>query len=84
MMTALLAGAVVGAGIYALVRIFVRPQPSVAVLVARIDSGRRSLTPTFTSELVPERASGGFLEPDRRPAGAGGGQPRLATAPAAQ
>jgi tight adherence protein C len=68
-MTALLAGAVVGVGCYAFVRVFVRPQPSVAVLVARIDSGRRSLSPNFTSELVPERASGGFLEPLRRRVG---------------
>ncbi len=69
MMTALFAGAVVGVGLYALVRVFVRPQPSVAVLVARIDSGRRSLTPNFTSELVPDRVSGGFLEPLRRRVG---------------
>lgn len=68
-MMALLAGAVVGAGVYALIRVFLRPRPSVAVQVARIDAGRRSLSPTATSELTPQRLSDGFLEPLRRRVG---------------
>jgi tight adherence protein C len=39
----LLAGAVVGAGLYALVRVFVRPRPGVGAMVARIDAGQRSM-----------------------------------------
>jgi tight adherence protein C len=69
MTLALLAGSFVGAGIYALVRVFLRPGPSVAVQVARLDAGRRSLHPTFTSEVVADRAAGGFLEPLRRRVG---------------
>jgi tight adherence protein C len=49
-MSALLAGAVVGIGVYALVRVFLRPTTSVAVAVARIDSGRRSMAAATASE----------------------------------
>ena len=42
MMMALLTGGLVGAGVYALVRVFLRPVPSVSVQVARLDAGRRS------------------------------------------
>lgn len=46
MLTAsVLAGAVAGAGLYALLRVFLRPRPGVAALVARIDGGTRSLRP---------------------------------------
>ncbi len=47
---ALLFGAVTGAGLYALLRVFLRPQPGVAALVARIDGGQRSMrTQTLTA-----------------------------------
>jgi tight adherence protein C len=64
--TALIAGGLVGLGVYALVRVFLRPQPSVAVLVARIDAGRRSMTPSITSQLTPVLAPTGWLERLRR------------------
>ena len=69
MTTALLAGGLVGLGVYALIRVFLRPQPSVAVLVARIDAGRRSATPTFASQLAPVQQADGFLERLRRRVG---------------
>jgi pilus assembly protein TadC len=55
-----LAGAVAGAGLYALLRVFLRPRPGVATLVARIDVGSRSLRPhTATAlELQSGLASG--------------------------
>ena len=39
----LLAGALAGAGLYALLRVFLRPQPGIVALVARIDGGQRSM-----------------------------------------
>ena len=60
MLTAsLLAGAVVGAGLYALLRVFVRPQPGVAALVARIDGGQRSLRPHTATALELQRGLAG-------------------------
>lgn len=53
MMAAMLAGAVVGLGLYLLARALVlRPEPGVDVLVARIDAGRRSMRPMTSSELA--------------------------------
>jgi tight adherence protein C len=46
-----LAGAVAGAGLYALLRVFLRPRPGVAILVARIDGGTRSLRPHTATAL---------------------------------
>ncbi len=46
----LLAGAFAGFGVYALLRVFMRPQPGVATLVARIDAGQRSLRSHTASE----------------------------------
>jgi Flp pilus assembly protein TadB len=60
---ALLAGAAVGLGAFLLVRVFVRPQPSVAVVVARLDAGRRAVAPP---PAEPSAAGDGFLEPLRR------------------
>jgi tight adherence protein C len=55
---ALLSGAAVGLGLYVLARAFVvRPQPGVDVLVARIDSGLRSMRPMTTTELTTPRQS---------------------------
>ena len=43
MIASLLFGALTGLGLYALVRVFLRPRPGVATLLARIDSGQRSM-----------------------------------------
>lgn len=60
MLTAsLLAGAVAGAGLYALLRVFVRPRPGVAALVARIDGGQRSLRPHTATDLEAQRGLAG-------------------------
>ena len=60
MLTAsLLAGAVAGAGLYALVRVFLRPRPGVAALVARIDGGQRSLRPHTATALELQRGLAG-------------------------
>lgn len=60
----LISGALFGAGLYALVRVFFRPRPGVASLVARIDSGQRSLR---THTVTAFEAQNGAL-----PAGAQG------------
>ncbi len=49
MLASLLSGALFGLGLYALVRVFLRPRPGVAALVARIDVGQRSLRPHTAS-----------------------------------
>ena len=43
MTLALLSGATAGLGLYVLLRLLLVPQPGVAVLVARIDAGRRTM-----------------------------------------
>ena len=48
---ALLAGAVFGLGLYALVRVYLRPRPGIAALVGRIDASRRSMTTYTTTGL---------------------------------
>jgi len=48
-LASLLSGALFGLGLYALVRVFLRPRPGVAALVARIDVGQRSLRPHTAS-----------------------------------
>ncbi len=53
----LLTGAVAGLGLYALVRVFVRPRPGIGALVARIDSGQRSMRTHTVSEA--ERPASG-------------------------
>jgi tight adherence protein C len=52
----LLSGAVLGLGVYALLRVFVRPRPGVATMLARIEGGHRSMT-THTATGF-ERSSG--------------------------
>lgn len=60
MLTAsLLAGALAGAGLYALLRVFLRPRPGVAALVSRIDSGSRSLRPHTATALELQRGFAG-------------------------
>lgn len=58
MTVALLCGALVGLGCYALIRVLLRPRPGVATLVRRIDSGAKSMsTHTITQLEAGERAS---------------------------
>ena len=60
MLTAsLLAGAVAGLGFYALLRVFLRPRPGVAALVARIDGGQRSLRPHTATALEVQQGLAG-------------------------
>ena len=44
MIAAMFFGAVTGLGLYALVRVFLRPKPGVAQTLARISRGQRSMT----------------------------------------
>ena len=53
---ALLCGAVIGLGIYALVRVWLRPKPGVAALVYRIDSGTKSMLTQTVTPLEMEQA----------------------------
>lgn len=59
MTASLLSGAVFGLGLYALLRVFLRPQPGVAALVSRIDVGQKSLRPhTATAREASAGATG--------------------------
>lgn len=51
MILALLSGAAVGVGIYALIRILMRPKTGVGTMLARINAGNRSMTTHTTTEL---------------------------------
>lgn len=53
MTAALLFGALLGLGVYALVRVFIRPRPGVATMLARIETGQRSMQ-TYT--VTPHEA----------------------------
>lgn len=53
MTLALLFGALAGLGLYALVRVWVRPRPGVAALVYRLDAGTKSM---LTQTLTPREA----------------------------
>lgn len=57
MIAALFYGAVVGLGVYALIRVWVRPRPGVTTLLNRIDSGQRSMTPHTVSDLEQSRGT---------------------------
>jgi Flp pilus assembly protein TadB len=61
MIEAMFFGAVTGLGLYALVRVFVRPKPGVAQTLSRINRGQRSMT---THTTMAYEAAGGAL--DRR------------------
>jgi len=60
MIPAMLSGALVGVGLYALVRVFVRPKPGVSQMLSRISRGQRSMTTHTTTAYE----SGGAV--DRR------------------
>ena len=65
MTLSLVFGALLGLGLYALVRVFVRPRPGVATLLARIEGGQRSMS-THTATAfergggLEERIQSGF------------------------
>jgi pilus assembly protein TadC len=65
MTLSLVSGALLGLGLYALVRVFVRPRPGVATLLARIEGGQRSMS-THTATAfergggLEERIQSGF------------------------
>jgi Flp pilus assembly protein TadB len=67
MVPALGAGAVAGAGAFALVRVLLRPAPGVALLVSRIDASRRSMRTHTTTALEqdaarPRRSGAGLVD----------------------
>ncbi len=55
MISALLYGALAGFGVFALVRVWLRPKPGVSALVYRIDHGTRSMTTRTVTELEVQR-----------------------------
>ncbi len=57
MTASLFFGALTGLGVYALVRVFLRPQPGVATMLARIESGHRSMA---THTVAAAGDSGGL------------------------
>ena len=60
---ALLTGALTGLGVYALVRVFLRPRPGVATMIARIEGGQRSMsTHTITASEAPAAGLQGHLQ----------------------
>jgi tight adherence protein C len=61
MIWAILWGAVAGWGVYLLIRVWLRPRPGVASMIARIDSGSRSMqTRTVTQLEVQQGRDGGL------------------------
>lgn len=70
MILAMLCGALTGLGVYALVRVFLRPQPGVAEMLDRINRGQRSMT-THTTTALESEARGGVLDRRARTAFAG-------------
>ncbi|GAA4662274.1 type II secretion system F family protein [Kineococcus glutinatus] len=66
MNAAVLTGALAGLGCYLLLRLWLRPRPGVAVLVARIDAGRRSMRGHTLSDAQapgPDPAAGAGASP---------------------
>lgn len=61
MIAALAAGAVAGFGVFALIRVLITPKPGVATMLARINSGQRSMS-THTMTAIEARKAG----PDRK------------------
>ena len=57
MIAALLTGALAGLGVYALIRVYLRPRPGVATLIARIDAGYRSMQTHTLTETTPRSAA---------------------------
>jgi tight adherence protein C len=57
---AMLAGALVGAGVYLLIRTFIRPTANVRSTIARIDAARTGYTSAATASAAGERVLGGM------------------------
>jgi Flp pilus assembly protein TadB len=57
MTLAIVCGALVGLGLYALIRVWLRPAPGVATLVHRIDAGTKSMSPQTVTQLEAGSAS---------------------------
>lgn len=55
MILAIVCGALVGLGVYALIRVWARPAPGIATLINRIDAGSKSMTTHTTTELEARR-----------------------------
>jgi Flp pilus assembly protein TadB len=55
MTLAILCGAAVGLGLYALMRVWLRPRPGISTLVYRIDAGSRSMSTRTLSQLEADR-----------------------------
>lgn len=68
MIWAMIWGALAGLGVYALIRVWLRPKPGLETLLARIDSGSRSMSMHTATDLDAERGLA---------AGAQGGMRRL-------
>lgn len=64
MIAAVLYGALAGFGVFAMIRVWLRPKPGVATLLYRIDSGTRSMSSYTTTEL--ESAKTGAVESGMR------------------
>jgi Flp pilus assembly protein TadB len=58
MIVAMLCGALAGFGMYALVRVWLRPKPGVAALVHRIDVGTKSMTTHTVTPFEAEQRQG--------------------------
>ena len=61
MTLSLVSGALLGLGIYALVRVFVRPRPGVATMLARIEGGQRSMSTHTATPFEVARLGGKIL-----------------------
>ncbi len=55
MITAALYGAVIGLGLFAAIRVWLRPKPGISTLVHRIDAGAKSMTTQTVTELEAQR-----------------------------
>lgn len=58
MIAAALFGALAGLGIFAAVRVWLRPKPGISTLIHRIDAGAKSMTTRTVTELEAERGAG--------------------------
>jgi tight adherence protein C len=66
MIAAILCGALAGLGVFALIRVWLRPAPGVATLINRIDSGARSMTTRTQTELEAGQNQGSVDSAVRR------------------
>jgi tight adherence protein C len=55
--TSLLSGALVGLGLFAVIRVWLRPKPGIATLLYRIDAGTKSMSTRTVTDLEDDRHS---------------------------